>query len=249
MPLPAVGFEASETGVPWRAITRAGHRIVFSTPSGKPARADEGTVSGDGLGLFGKVTRAEKPALAAYREMLRDSSFLSPLPWNDIAVDDYDALVIPGGHHPGMREYLESSVLQAAVSRFFEQEKLVSAICHGVVLIARSKAANGKSVLHGRRTTTVPGVLENLVWRMTHKRMGRHYGRPYDETAEDEIRRCMARPKDLVITAPPVRKDAPGKEHRGFCLVDGNYISGRLPHDVHCFGKTVADALTARARR
>ena len=116
----------------------------------------------------------------------------------------------------------QSSVLQAAVSRFFEQEKLVSAICHGVVLIARSKAANGKSVLHGRRTTTVPGVLENLVWRMTHKRMGRHYGRPYDETAEDEIRRCMARPKDLVITAPPVRKDAPGKEHRGFCLVDGS---------------------------
>src|SRR5438045_8840077 len=51
----------------------------------------------------------------------------------------FDALLLPGGHRArGMREYLESEILQRHVASFFDKEKPVAAICHGVLLAARS---------------------------------------------------------------------------------------------------------------
>jgi putative intracellular protease/amidase len=42
---------------------------------------------------------------------------------------DFDALLLTGGHAPGMRVYLGSVALQSAGADFFAQEKPVGAIC------------------------------------------------------------------------------------------------------------------------
>jgi hypothetical protein len=39
-----------------------------------------------------------------------------------------------------LRPYLESPVLQRVVSEFFEADKPVAAICHGVLLVGRSSS-------------------------------------------------------------------------------------------------------------
>ena len=54
-----------------------------------------------------------------------------------------------------MREYLESDVLQALVASFFAHDKPVAAICHGVLLAARSRDVSGRLVLYGWRTTAL----------------------------------------------------------------------------------------------
>jgi putative intracellular protease/amidase len=54
-----------------------------------------------------------------------------------------------------MRVYLGSGVLQSAVADFFAQAKPVGAICHGVLLAARSSLHPGKSVLFGKKTTAL----------------------------------------------------------------------------------------------
>jgi len=41
---------------------------------------------------------------------------------------------------------------QEFVAAMFASDKPVGAICHGVLLAARSMGADGKSVLHGRKT-------------------------------------------------------------------------------------------------
>lgn len=49
----------------------------------------------------------------------------------------FDALVLPGGHAKGMRPYLESTVLQNLVARFFAPQapgarhRPVAAVCQG----------------------------------------------------------------------------------------------------------------------
>ena len=248
LPLPAHGFETTEASVPWKVLTDAGCTVTIATPDGAVAQPDETTLTGKGLGMLGYIFRAQKPARAAYAAMSQSASFQAPVTWSDINADDFDAIVIPGGHHQDMRPFLESVVLQAAIGEFFAQDKLVAAICHGVLLAARSTGTDGNSVLYGRRATTVPAATENMVWKMCHKKVGHErFGKPYDLTAEEEVRELLASPDDLLIAKPGLRKDAPGKEARGVCIVDGNFLSSRLPHDAWCFAKTVAETLLARA--
>ena len=55
-----------------------------------------------------------------------------------------------------MRPYLESALLQAKVAQAFHYRLPVGAICHGVLLAARSTdPGTGRSVLHGHRTTAL----------------------------------------------------------------------------------------------
>ena len=68
------------------------------------------------------------------------------------AVDpaDYDALVVPGGRAP---EYLRTydGVLEI-VRRFFEEDKPVAALCHGLQILS------DEDVLEGRTCTAYPAL-------------------------------------------------------------------------------------------
>jgi hypothetical protein len=74
-----------------------------------------------------------------------------------------------------MRAYLGSGVLQSAVADFFAQEKPVGAICHGVLLAARSSLDSGKSVLYGKKTTALTKQMELIAWRRTRLYLGDYY--------------------------------------------------------------------------
>src|ERR1700733_4980901 len=153
MPLPPRDFAPTETGVPWLVLTGLGHRIVFATPDGEPGAADPRMVTGEGLGLLAPILMADRNGRSAYDAMVASPEFRAPLRYETIAESSPDALLLPGGHAKGMRPYLESTLLQRIVSDFFARGRPVGAICHGVVLAARSVAASGKSALHGRKTT------------------------------------------------------------------------------------------------
>ena len=47
-------------------------------------------------------------------------------------------LLLPGGHAKGMRQYLESKIVQNTALEFMKQNKLIGAICHGVLVLART---------------------------------------------------------------------------------------------------------------
>ena len=78
-------------------------------------------------------------------------------------------LLLPGGHRArGMRSYIESDVLQRLVSEAFRRKIVVAAICHGVLLAARTvDPATGRSVLYGRKTTALTWELERRAWRIS----------------------------------------------------------------------------------
>jgi len=115
-----------------------------------------------------------------------------------------------------MREYLESDILQSLVVRFFEEEKPVAAICHGVLLAARSISnRTGRSVLHGYRTTALTWAFENSAWSVA--RITRFWdptipdlpgaGRATEGfmSVQQEVTRALARPEDF--------RDVPGMIH------------------------------------
>ena len=137
MPLPTHDFDPTESGVPWQVLTEAGHQVVFATPSGQLARADPRMLTGQGLGPLKPFLAADRNGRMAYLAMQAAPAFRAPLAYAQLRAGDFDALLLPGGHAPGMREYLESHVLQGLVTAMFAHDKPVGAICHGVVLVAR----------------------------------------------------------------------------------------------------------------
>jgi len=234
VPLPSYGFDPTEVAVPWRVLRDAGHDVRFATPDGAPGRADQRMVTGKGLGPLAPVLRADGNARSAHAELLRDDGFSHPISWDAIEVSHLEALLLPGGHDKGVIEYLESTVLQQTVAAAFATGLPVAAICHGVVLAARSHDTHGRSVLHGRRTTALLQSQELAAWWLTRSWLGDYY-RTYPETVQHEVTGALAAPSDFVTGPRSLRRDAPGRLGAGFVVRDGNYLSARWPGDAHRF--------------
>lgn len=242
MPLPDRDFDTTETAVPWKVLTRAGCEVIFATEAGADgpvAACDPRLLSGV---VFGKLGAEPEPK-AWYAEMIASPAYRAPVAWATIRPDDFDALVLPGGHAPGMRQYLGSEALQAKVAAFFAGGKPVGAICHGALVAARAKGADGRSALHGRKTTCLPKYMERTAYFLTAWRLGRYY-RTYPAYVEDEVRAALARPEDFVRGPRTLTKRGTDDDDRAaFVVEDGVYVSARWPGDAYLFAKKLLDRL------
>jgi len=281
IPIPNRNFDPSEVAVSWRVLKDAGHEIVFSTPDGRRGEADPLMLTGEGLdpwgwipGLrritaVGRLMRANRDARDTYAWLARDAAFGAPLRYTDLRIDAFAGLLLPGGHHArGMRTYLESETLQRFVGAFFDSGKPVGAICHGVVLAARSVVpSTGRNALYGRRTTALTWALERLAWRTGRivRFWEPNYYRTYVEapgepdgfcSVQAEVTRALARPEDFIdvptdaldrsLKTSGRARDTLDNARPAWVVRDGAYVSARWPGDVHTFAKTFAAVLAER---
>jgi putative intracellular protease/amidase len=238
--LPAADYDPTEAATSWHALAQAGHRVSFATPSGQPAPADL-RLTDTGFGLFDSVFMTRKPDLQLYRQMAASAAFQAPLSYAQVDAADFGALLIPGGHAAGMRSMLDSTQAQAICTHFFTADKPVAAVCHGVLLPARSiDPASGRSVLHGRRTTALPATLELGAWALTAAWLGRYY-RTYPQTVQSEVTAALARPGDFDAGPLFPVRDSAGNHRPGFIVRDGRYLSARWPGDCHRFAAAFVD--------
>ncbi len=249
IPLPDRDFDVTEVAVPWRLLTRDGHRVVFCTErAGTAPAADPRLLTGV---IFGKLG-AEPEACAFYRELERAPELLRPLSWETTDFTRFDALLLPGGHAPGMRQYLGASRLQERVAAFFATGRPVGAICHGVLLLARSKdPSTGKSVLYERQTTSLAKGQERAAYLLTFWRLGRYY-RTYPAYVEDEVRSALRDPARQFRGGPklpPTRRDRDDDSSPAFVVVDGSYVSARWPGDAYTFARAFERLLALPAQR
>lgn len=285
IPLPLQDFDPSEVAIPWKLMKDAGIKVVFSTPDGTKPQCDPMMISGEGLDpwawipflrkvrFIGLMLRASSTARQAYALLENDQEFCTPLSYAALNVDDYDGLWLPGGHAPQMRPYLEDSVLQNFVVDFFEQQdkaeqaKPIAAICHGVVLAARSiSPRTQKSILYGRKTTALTWKLEQSAWHLT-KYFARfwdsNYYRTYQESRSDpaaywsveqEVKRALEHgqdfkdvPKDSAhhfLKTAGLFRDSAGNHDPAWVVEDGHYLSARWPGDAHTLAQQFVDKLT-----
>jgi len=248
VPIPTADFDPTETAVPWKVLRARGIGVVFATPDGKPGNADARMLTGRGLGVLAAVLKADANGRQAYAEMAASAEFLQPLAYAQARVADLQGLLLPGGHAPGMKPYLESALLQSLVTTAFATQLPVGAICHGVVLAARSRAADGRSVLFGRKTTALTRPMELTAWALTRAWLGDYY-RTYPTTVEEEVSAALATPGDFVRGPTSTRRDSADRLEIGFTVRDGHYLSARWPGDAHRFAVEFAVMVSAGADR
>lgn len=121
--------EDYETMVPFQALLMVGHSVHAVCP-GKKAGEQIRTAIHD---FEGDQTYSEKPG----------HNFTLNATFAEIKVEDYDALVIPGGRAP---EYLRlDPQVIAAVQHFAQANKPIAAICHGAQLLSAAGVLDGRS--------------------------------------------------------------------------------------------------------
>ncbi len=288
IPIPNDDFDPSEVAVSWLLLTQAGIDVEFATPDGGVARGDPLMLTGEGLDVWGRVPllrrlklvglmlRADARARAAYAQLERDANFQMPLRYAALDVNRYDGVLLPGGHAPRIKAYLESRELQSFVAQFFEAKnakgtlKPVAAICHGVVLAARSVSpTTGRSVLHGLKTTALTWKLEHAA-ELSSRFVGRFWDRGYYRTylesndqptgycsVESEVKRALASetdfmnvPKDaphFFMKDSGLWRDTPQDARCAWVVRDGRYLSARWPGDVHSFAAQFAQMVNDSA--
>jgi len=245
IPLPAWGFDPSEVGIPWKLLTQKNHELVFATPDGKKASADACMLTGDGLGIWKSALRARRDAVDACLEMDSDQAFCNPIKYADLQDAHFDAMFLPGGHDKRVKDYLESALLQQTVAASFAAEKPVAAICHGVVLLARStNRETGRSVLYDYKTTALLKSQERLAYNMTRLWMQDYYLTYPEMTVEDEVRAALSDGRNFVTGPKPILRDSLDHMGRGFVVRDRNYLSARWPGDVYNLSVSFAELLT-----
>lgn len=240
MALPQIDFDPTEVAITWSILHQAGYALSFATPQGTPAQADFRMVTGKGLLWWSPFLRAHRNARLAYEKLRQDPSFLSPFSYEQIPKSEaISALILPGGHAQGMKEYLESLILQERIVGCFRQKKPVAAICHGTLLVARSRdPETQKSVLYGRKTTTLPKDMELCAWGMTCLWLKNYY-RTYPRTTQEEVCSFLKSPQDFQRGPFSIRRDHEKALHRGFVVEDDQYLSARWPGDAHRFASTL----------
>jgi putative intracellular protease/amidase len=242
LPLPDRDFDVTEVAVPWRILRDAGHEVVIATErAGMVPAADPRLLTGV---LFGKLGAAPE-AITQYQELTRAQEFSDTQAWTELDPAAFDGLLLPGGHAPGMRQYLGSVALQEQVGRFWALGRPVGAICHGVLVLARTRdPATGGSVLAGRRTTCLPKYMERSAYLATGWRLGRYY-RTYPAYVEDEVKAALDDPGRQFSRGPRTlsARGTATDDTPAFVVQDRNYVSARWPGDAYLFGRRFRDLL------
>lgn len=121
--------EDYEVMVPFQTLLTVGHAVHAVCPN-KKAGDTVRTAIHD---FEGDQTYSEKPG----------HNFHLNATFAEVNVEDYDALVIPGGRAP---EYLRlNPAVLALVRHFFTADKPVAAICHGAQILSAAGVLGGKS--------------------------------------------------------------------------------------------------------
>eukprot|EP00698_Gefionella_okellyi_P003874 TRINITY_DN13592_c0_g1_i1.p1 TRINITY_DN13592_c0_g1~~TRINITY_DN13592_c0_g1_i1.p1 ORF type:complete len:371 (-),score=51.66 TRINITY_DN13592_c0_g1_i1:305-1417(-) len=245
MPLPDKDFDPTECAVPWKLLSLEGYRVVFATENGDVPKADALLLQPDGV-VFGKLG-ADYEAREFYTEMSQCVAFQHPIRWTNINALDYDGLYLVGGHAPGMKQYLESTLLMTKITSFWALRRPIAAICHGALLLARTTdESTGQSVLYSRRTTTLPKYMENLAYAMTAWRYGSLF-RTYQVHCADEVKTYLAIPEVQFQEGPTTLGSRGDYFHPedAFVCEDGNYLSARWPGDAYLIGRSFIAKLQA----
>lgn len=128
--------EDYETMVPFQMLEMVGYTVHTVCPDKKKGETIKTAIHD----FEGDQTYSEKPG----------HNFALNYSFDDVNVNDYDGLVIAGGRAP---EYLRLNGKVIEMTKyFFETNKPVAAICHGIQILT---AAN---VVKGRKLTAYPAV-------------------------------------------------------------------------------------------
>ncbi|OAH13941.1 type 1 glutamine amidotransferase domain-containing protein [Streptomyces jeddahensis] len=157
------GFWAEEAVVPYEAFKNAGREITVATPGGIVPTVDQASLAPEFNGGQEGAERIAK-GLESFTELQ------GPVRIEDVDLDEYDAVYIPGGHGP-MEDLAADADSGALLTRALRSGKPLAVVCHGPSALLAARNPDGTSPFAGYRLTaftnaeeTQGGLADRAAW-------------------------------------------------------------------------------------
>jgi putative intracellular protease/amidase len=168
------GYWLEEFASPYYEFIDNEYDVTIASPKGGKPPVDPKSLQPENQTEYTKRLQNDQEA----KEKLENTLILS-----EVSPDEYDTLFLPGGHGP-MWDLSQDRDLKKLVERFYNNNKIISAVCHGPAGLIQATDKNGDSILKNKRITgftndeeefvkldkTVPFSLENKL-----KELGGHF--------------------------------------------------------------------------
>jgi len=247
MPLPRYGFDPSEVTIAWKTFTDIGINVTFATPTGQQSAADQLVLDGYCFGLMKAIPEVQQN----YLLLLQSLSFISPISYEQIEIEEYDGLYLTGGHDVQMLSYLDNALLHKKIVQYWSltPPRPIAAVCHGVLLLARcqqDKLFNGKgSILQGKKVTCVRSFMERMAYFLSSAQYGSyHLSTTNGDYTENEVRQAVGNDMYFVEGSNNYLQliwIGNNEDHtKAHIVEDGNLLTARWPADVWFLAKRFA---------
>ena len=201
----------------WEVAEEAGYQMDIASPSGGKAPIDPESLIipqvADVAGLKGGVSKRYEDK--AFMNLLDNTLKVS-----DVDSAAYDAICMTGGHGV-MFDFPKSVALAELTAKFYESNKVISAVCHGPCGLLEVKLSNGEHLIKGKKVTGFSWNEEVMAKR--------DHAVPFN--LEEELQKREAKYSKALI---------PFKSH---VVEDGLLITGQNPGSVRAVGKAVVKKL------
>tara|TARA_R110002049_G_scaffold135469_1_gene294991 strand:+ start:1790 stop:2599 length:810 start_codon:yes stop_codon:yes gene_type:complete len=200
------GYYLGEVSHPWDVLHTAGYEIDFVSPQGGKAPVDAFDMTDainkkfwDNNMYRNKIENTKKP--------------------NEVNPDDYVAIHYAGGHG-AMWDFADNSEIADIAKQIYENNGVVSAVCHGPAGLVNIKLSNGSYLVDGKKVNAftneeeVKVKLENVV--------------PF--LLEDQ----------LIAHGAIFEKSAPFTKH---VVTDQRLVTGQNPQSAHSVGQATLNEL------
>ncbi|AWW00747.1 type 1 glutamine amidotransferase domain-containing protein [Arcticibacterium luteifluviistationis] len=149
------GYYLGEVSHPWDVLHTAGYEIDFVSPKGGKAPVD----------AFDMTDSINKKFWdnEIYRNKIENTKKPS-----EVNPDDYVAIHYAGGHG-AMWDFADNTEIAAIAAKIYENNGVVSAVCHGPAGLVNIKLSNGSYLVDGKKVNAftneeeVKVKLENVV--------------------------------------------------------------------------------------
>ena len=207
------GLWLSELTHFWDVLEKAGLSMDIASPAGGYVPIDPESLLIPELiqmtGLKDAVNKRYEDR--AFMDQLKNTRSVA-----DVDVDQYDAIYLTGGHGV-MFDFANNEPLGQLIAEFYENNKIVSAVCHGPSGLLNVKLSNGNYLIKDKKLT-------GFSWR-EEQLAKRDHAVPF--SLQDELTQRGAHYEKALI---PFTENV---------VEDGLLITGQNPKSAHAVGKAV----------
>jgi putative intracellular protease/amidase len=147
------GFWLEEFAAPYYVFRDAGAEITLASPAGGQPPLDP---QSDVADVQTAATKRFKNDQAGQHALANTTKLA------EIDANNFDAIFFPGGHGP-LWDLAENADSRRMIEKFIADDRPVAAVCHAPAIFKRTKGANGKSLVSGRRVTGFSNTEEEAV--------------------------------------------------------------------------------------
>ncbi|ETZ21190.1 type 1 glutamine amidotransferase domain-containing protein [Pedobacter sp. V48] len=201
------GYYLGEVTHAWKVLKDAGYEIDFVSPKG-------GQPPIDGLDLSDAVNK-EFWDDQYYHNKINHS--LKPA---EVNPEEYAAIYYAGGHG-AVWDFPDNEEISAIATKIYENNGIVSAVCHGPAGIVNIKLSDGKYLITGKKVNGFTNEEEVAV-------------------KLDKVVPFLLEDK-LIERGGIYEKSAPWQEH---VVTDQRLVTGQNPQSAHAVGEAVLALLS-----